>query len=447
VDPRRVRFVKEGNWGSGPFLYWMSRDQRIRDNWALLYAQDLALEQGCPLGVVFCLTPSFLLAGRRQYTFMLGGLQELSRGLEEKGIHFRLLLGSPGREVSAWASEIEAAGVVTDFDPLRVKREWKRDLARSVNCPVCEVDAHNIVPCWIASEKQEYAARTIRPKIQRQLPVFLTSFPRLKRHPISWPSGSGAPDWKAAAQMVQADEGVLEVSWMRPGEAAARRAARAFCKRKLWDYDEARNDPTVEGQSELSPYFHFGQLSAQRVALLVQKSQTPRQAKEAFLEELVVRRELSDNYCFYNEHYDSVKGFPSWAKKTLLRHAKDPREYLYTQEELERSDTHDPLWNAAQRQMVERGKMHGYLRMYWAKKILEWMSSVEEAFAAAVYLNDRYELDGRDPNGYVGAAWALGGLHDRPWGERPVFGTVRTMTLAGCRRKFDVDAYVERWCE
>ncbi len=197
-------------------------------------------------------------------------------------------------------------------------------------------------------------------------------------------------------------------------------------------------------QSRLSPYLHFGQLSAQRVALEVQAFDADIPAQEAFLEQLVVRRELSDNFCFHEPAYDRCEGFPAWALKTLEAHRRDPRPYLYALDEFEEARTHDPLWNAAQSQMVASGRMHGYLRMYWAKKILEWTESPEKAMRVAVYLNDRYQLDGRDPNGYAGIAWCIGGVHDRAWGERPVFGKVRYMSAGGARRKFDVAAYLEK---
>ena len=194
--------------------------------------------------------------------------------------------------------------------------------------------------------------------------------------------------------------------------------------------------------SDLSPYLHFGQIAPQRVAREIQQADAPPEAKQAFLEELIVRRELSDNFCWYNPDYDKFSGFPEWAQKTLDQHRDDRREYLYSLEEFEQGRTHDALWNAAQLEMVLRGKMHGYLRMYWAKKILEWTASPEEALEIAIYLNDRYELDGRDPNGYVGVAWSIGGVHDRAWGERPVFGKIRYMNLSGCQRKFKVDQYI-----
>jgi deoxyribodipyrimidine photo-lyase len=208
-------------------------------------------------------------------------------------------------------------------------------------------------------------------------------------------------------------------------------------------YDERRNDPTQEGQSNLSPYLHFGQISAQRVALTVSASTLPKKDKDAFLEELIVRRELSDNFCYYTKDYASVDAFPEWAQKTLAEHRHDKREYVYTYATFAKAKTHDELWNAAQRELLRTGKMHGYMRMYWAKKILEWTNDPETAMAIAIKLNDTYELDGRDPNGYTGIAWSIGGVHDRAWFDRPIFGKIRYMSANGARSKFDVDAYIK----
>jgi deoxyribodipyrimidine photo-lyase len=241
-----------------------------------------------------------------------------------------------------------------------------------------------------------------------------------------------------------ADRSVSEVVWIRSGEREAHRALIKFIKHKLSLYQELRNDPAMDGQSNLCPYLHFGQLSAQRIALEVMKADAAKEVKDAFLEELIVRRELSDNFCFYNHDYDSFAGFPDWAKKTLDKHRKDLRAYIYSREQFENGETHDGLWNAAQMEMVKRGKMHGYMRMYWAKKILEWTPSPEIAIETAIYLNDKYELDGRDPNGYTGIAWSMGGVHDRAWNERNVFGKVRFMSYNGCKSKFDIKRYIER---
>jgi deoxyribodipyrimidine photo-lyase len=444
MKKERVRTLKEAKEKSGPVVYWMSRDQRVHDNWALLFAQQAALRQKTSLGVAFCLVPRFLGATFRQYGFMLQGLQEVEKNLEAKNIPFFLLTGSPEEEMAKFVSQHEVGALITDFDPLRLKRMWKKGVLNQIDIPVYEVDAHNVVPCWEASPKQEYAAYTFRPKVKRQLSTFLDDFPNLKKHPFSWRGKAEQTDWMRVEKSLKIDKGVLGVDWIKPGEKAARIKLDQFIKSKLAKYDAKRNDPNVDGQSNLSPYLHFGQISAQRVVLDIQRRSTDSNEHEAFLEELIVRRELSDNFCFHNEHYDSVTGFPDWAKKTLLEHRHDRREYIYSLDQFEKSQTHDDLWNAAQMEMVISGKMHGYLRMYWAKKILEWTETPEEALSIALFLNDKYELDGRDPNGYVGIAWSIGGLHDRAWFQRPVFGKIRYMSYKGAQSKFDVKSYVER---
>jgi deoxyribodipyrimidine photo-lyase len=444
VNPKRTRVLKDGAPGLGPVLYWMSRDQRVRDNWALLYAQDCALERKVPLAVVFCLVPSFLHATIRHFGFMIQGLIEVERNLLKKNIPFFILSGSPPDVLPALIAKVNAGILVTDFDPLKIKRRWKNELSKILTIPFYEVDAHNLVPCWYASPKQDFAARTIRPKIKRHLDEFLEDFPKLKRHAFHWKEEVERIDWPHVMDSLTADRTVPEVGWIKPGEDQAMKKFEAFLSNKLESYDELRNDPTKDGQSNLSPYLHFGQISAQRIALEVKRSEIVDSKKAPFLEELIVRRELSDNFCFYNDDYDSVKGFPQWSLKTGREHANDEKEYLYRVDEFEGAKTHDELWNAAQMEMVKRGKMHGYMRMYWAKKILEWSPTPEDAMETAIYLNDRYELDGRDPNGYTGCAWSIGGVHDRAWFERPVFGKIRYMSYNGCRSKFDVDLYIKR---
>lgn len=441
--PERARIWKEGREGKGPVIYWMTRDQRAEENWALAFAQELALERRAPLAVVFALKEEFLGAAMRQYGFMLRGLEEVERTLRDKEIPFVLLQGDPGETVPDFVREHSASALVTDFSPLATKRSWMEKAEEGLDLPLREVDAHNVVPCWVASPKQEYAARTFRPKVRRLLPIFCEEPPAVQVHPHPWDLDAGV-SWDRLRGDLRVDRSVPEVEWIKPGAAAARRALRRFLDEKLSRYDGDRNDPTLDGQSNLSPYLHFGQISAQWVALEAAKCGADPRSKAAFLEELVVRRELSDNFCFYNRGYDTFDAFPAWARKTLDEHRNDPREYLYDREELEGAKTHDDLWNAAQREMVVRGKMHGYLRMYWAKKILEWTDSPEEALKIAIYLNDRYELDGRDPSGYVGIAWSIGGVHDRAWKEREIFGKVRYMSLRGARSKFDVGSYIER---
>jgi deoxyribodipyrimidine photo-lyase len=444
VDPRRTRILKKGSPGTGPVVYWMSRDQRVNDNWALLFSQELAIERSAPLAVVFCLVPSFLDATIRQYDFMLKGLKEVETGLGELEIPFFLLAGEPGAEIPRFAARHGTGALVTDFEPLRIKKEWKAQVAARLAVPLYEVDGRNIVPCWVASSKKEYGAYTLRPKIRRALSEFLTEFPALRPHPVPWKGPIPRADWRRAGASLLVDRTVHKVGWLRPGEKAAREALNHFIEHKLSAYPARRNDPAEDGVSHLSPYLHFGQISAQRVALEVGKGNAKPAAREVFLEELIVRRELADNFCFYNPDYDRFSGFPAWARKTLDDHRSDRRQYLYSLEEFQKGKTHDDLWNAAQLEMLRTGKMHGYMRMYWAKKILEWTESPEEALRIAICLNDRYELDGRDTNGYVGIAWAIGGVHDRAWGERPIFGKVRFMSAGGCKSKFDARAYIER---
>jgi deoxyribodipyrimidine photo-lyase len=462
----------------------MHREHRVRDNWTLLHALDMARALDAPLLTVYCLAPSFAGATLRHYALLLRGLAEVERDLAALRVPFVLLAPGAGSgqgigpgpetgsaaapdappavgwEIARFAAAVHARAVVADFDSLRVKRAWIDEAARHAPCPLVEVDARNVVPCRAASDKREYAARTLRPKIHRLLPEYLTPFPDPAAPARPWPNPVAPVDWAAARARLRVDRTVGEVDWIEPGEGAARRALEDFLHAGpgtgLARYAELRNDPVREATSGLSPYLHFGMLAAQRVALEVAAAPTPgpnpapnpaAEGAVAFLEELVVRRELADNFCLHAPDHDAPSCFPDWAARTLAAHERDVREHLYEEDELEAARTHDPLWNAAQRALTTLGTMHGYLRMYWAKKILEWSPTAAVAMARAVRLNDRHFLDGREANGYAGIAWAIGGVHDRPWKERPVFGTVRYMNLNGARRKFDVDAYVRMIAE
>lgn len=427
---------------AGPVIYWMSRDQRVHDNWALLYAQGQAQKREQSLVVVFTLTPKFMEATLRQYDFMLQGLRETAKELSSYGINFELLLDKdPAHALAKYAQDKQAGLIVSDFSPLRLGRQWRKDLASNVEIALHEIDTHNIVPVWVTSQKQEYAAHTIRKKIMDKLDIWLNELPELQMQKNSLPTEEIA--WDDLQQKLTLDKSVKPIDWIVSGATAAKASLRDFTENHLEGYAKKRNNPNEDQQSGLSPYLHFGQLSAQRVALEVSKAAVPQEDKDAFLEQLIVRRELSDNFCFYNSDYDNHNCYPEWAKQSHAEHEDDKREYVYTKEQFENAETHDELWNAAQLQMVKTGKMHGYLRMYWAKKILEWTNTVAFAHRVAVELNDRYELDGRDPNGYVGIAWCLGGVHDRPWFRRDVYGLIRYMSRSGMEKKFDVEAYVK----
>lgn len=449
MNLRRVRVLKTlESRRPGPVVYWMSRDQRCEDNWALLHAQNLALERCQPLLVVFCLSDTFLGATARQYGFMLRGLQETFAALAQKNIAGALLRGSAPAVLPAWLEACGASLLVTDFDPLRLKREWQRQVLAQVHVDCHEVDAHNLVPCGVASQKLEYGAYTLRPKIHRLLPEFLEPFAPLRPHPYD--SRCPTPDFPvvdAVLASLEIDRTVAEVDWLAPGSAAAASRLHEFLADGLAAYAERSNDPAAAAQSQLSPYLHFGQLAPQRVvAEVLARTAGSSAAAAGFLEELIVRRELADNFCYYQPAYDSPQAFPAWAAKTLSEHLDDERDICYSLAEFEQGRTHDELWNAAQRQLLRTGKLHGYMRMYWAKKILEWSSSPAQAMNIAIQLNDKYELDGRDPNGYAGIAWSIGGVHDRAWSERKVFGKIRYMSERGLKRKFPVQAYLEQYC-
>lgn len=438
---RRGRKIQDGKFGRGPVVYWMSREQRVVDNWALLWAQQEAIIRRKGLLVVFCLVANYPGANPMHYNFMLSGLKLLVEKLKAYNIGFTLQSESPEIILPRLLHKLDAHALVCDFDPLRIKRQWKEQLASVLALPMYEVDSHNIVPVWTASNKKEYAAYTIRPKLKRLMDKYLTDIPPLKHHPtITAPMVNlGQADSSHSCLLRQVNE--ME-ALLQSGEEAALLATQHALQNKMPDYPSRRNNPCLDGQSGLSAYLHFGQLSPQRLAWLVSRSELSAEAKQTFLEELVVRRELADNFCYYEPNYDSVAGFPEWAKKTLDQHRNDTREFVYTMDELEQGKTHESLWNACQRDLVRSGKLHGYLRMYWAKKILEWTATPETAMDYAITLNDRYSLDGRDPNGYTGIAWSIGGVHDRAWRERPVFGKIRYMNEAGCRRKFDVEGYI-----
>jgi len=436
----RVRQIKSGCAKSGPVVYWMQRDQRAHDNWALLYAQQKALEQKEQLHVVFNLVANFLEATIRQYGFMLKGLQEVETELSKYNIPFVITTGDAGEEIPKFLENINASLLVTDFNPLKIVRVWKKSVADKIKIPFHEVDAHNIVPCLHVSDKQEFAAYTIRPKIQKLLPEFLDEFPPLQKMKNNVTAEK--INWSNLYNSLNINKEVKEVEWLNPGETAAHKILQQFITEKFARYGTNRNIPTNDAQSNLSPYFHFGQISPQRVALAIQPLTEHTESHKAFLEEMIIRRELSDNFCYFNSNYDSFDGFHQWAKDSLNLHRKDKRDYIYSLEEFELAKTHDDLWNAAQMEMVNKGKMHGYMRMYWAKKILEWTKSPEDAMRIAIYLNDKYELDGRDPNGYTGIAWSIGGVHDRPWFERSVYGKIRYMNYNGCAKKFDVKKYI-----
>lgn len=439
-DPRV--FVRRGGTPGGGrcVVTWMQRAQRAADNPALDVAVRAANALRLPCVVFFAPVPFYPGANLRHYAFLAQGVPDIAAGLARRGVGFAFR-PFPAHSLEAFCREVRPSLVVGDENPLREPERWRRAVASRVEVPFWTVDADVVVPARLLL-KEQYAARTIRPRIHRLLPQFLrASKPETAAVPWKKPLRLHA-DW---LRSFPCDRGTGAVAGFTGGTAAGLARLRFFLKSVLPGYSTSRNRPELDGTSALSPWLHFGHLSPVAVALAVRDAEAPRADRDAFLEQLIVRRELAVNFVRFNPDYDRLDGCEGWAKRTLAAHAADERR-VYSGDELEGAGTHDALWNAAQRQMTESGWMHNYLRMYWAKKILEWSPSPEEAFARAVRLNDRWELDGRDPNGYAGIAWAVGGKHDRAWGpERPVFGTVRFMSGASTGRKFDSAAYVARW--
>lgn len=426
-------------------LYWMQASQRAVFNHALEYAVRKANELNKPLVVVFGITERFPDANERHYAFMFQGLRQVQGALYKRGIQFVLLHQPP--HLAATRLSREASMVVLDAGYLRIQGEWRHHVAKNASCSVVQVESDVIVPVSVTLDREAYSAAVLRPKIKKHLNRYLVP---LRETPVKKDSldlrfnSLDVQNVKELLNRLSIDRSVSTVESFHGGREDAARLLDEFIADKLKYYRDLRNDPATDYGSHMSPYLHFGQMSPLEIAFKVSKARgKARATKEAYLEELIVRRELSINFVHYNPHYDSYQALPDWAKKTLEAHTEDPREYLYSEEELEHARTHDPYWNAAQREMVITGKMHNYMRMYWGKKILEWSETPEEAYQTALYLNNKYELDGRDANGFTGVAWCFG-KHDRAWAEHPVFGKVRYMNAAGLRRKFDIEAYVRR---
>jgi len=393
-------------------VYWMQRAQRAVDNPALDASIRAANALRLPLAVFFGLHPRYPGANLRHYSFLLDGLEQTARAVERRGAAF-IFRPYPRHDLLSFCEEVRPALVVGDENPLRAPESWRRSAAEKLSVPLWTVDADTVVPAKLFA-KEEYAARTLRPKIKAVLDVFLQPL----EEPVCiclWPKKRRPESERIdAARLLDSlplDRSASIVSRFKGGTGEAMRRLRLFIDKRLGDYPSRRNLPEEAGTSELSAYLHFGHIGPLTIALAVKGAGAPDEAKRAYLEELIVRRELSINFAARNPNYDRLDGCPDWALQTLDRHRDDARPHLYSRAQLEAAETHDALWNAAQVEMNVSGYMHGYLRMYWAKKILEWSETPEEAFATAVYLNDKYFLCGRDPNGYTGIAWARSEEH------------------------------------
>jgi deoxyribodipyrimidine photo-lyase len=444
-NPRvRVRHAGLPDADGACVVYWMQRSQRGVDNPALDVAVEAANAMGKPVVAFFAPVPFYPHANLRAYRFLVEGIPDIASALAERNVGF-VLRRHPDHSLLKFCDEVKAALVVGDENPMREPEHWRQVAARKLPVPLWTVDSDVIVPSRLIA-KEQYAAFHIRRKLAPHLDRFLVK-PANPRARVAWKKPamlqSLAADFDVTAGWTL-DRSVAASSHFKGGTKEALRLLREFVEKKLKRYAKDRNHPEIDGTSRLSPYLHFGHIGPRTVALAAQKANAPKADKESFLDELIVWRELAINFVTYNANYDNFESGENWAHRTLAGHARDPRPYLYSEEQLENAETHDPLWNAAQRQMVDTGWMHNYVRMYWGKKILEWTKSPAEAYRIAVALNDKYELDGRDPNGYAGVAWSIVGKFDRPWFTRPIFGQIRYMSGESTGRKFDSRRYIEQ---
>ncbi len=436
---QRVQLLNGAPFRAGAryVLYWTQVNRRAASNHALAFAVDLANQAGLPVLFYEGLTYDYPYASDRLTGFILEGVPDTEAALKRLGIgylfYFRRRRSDPNDILYRLAKD--AAAVVTDDYPLFPARGYNASVPPKLDVPYYAVDSSCVVP-MSRFEKREYAAYTIRPKMKRLLPEYLKPVPPIR---VKHKFRGEVPSFHTGAAFA---DRTVRPSPIHGGSVAAHQRLRQFLKQGLHRYANFSNKPSENATSGLSPYLHFGHISSLDVALAVQSyAREHKLLPEEFLEELIVRRELAFNYARFTEHPESLDSLPDWACKTLAKHASDKRDPIYSPDQFERAQTHDPLWNAAQKELLLTGKIHGYYRMYWGKKIIEWSPTPDQALATAIHLNDRYALDGRDPNSYANILWCFG-LHDRPWIERPIFGQVRYMSYDGMRRKTDVDAYI-----
>ncbi|MFD0860609.1 deoxyribodipyrimidine photo-lyase [Sungkyunkwania multivorans] len=444
INEDRTRKLNKGELNNnGTYvLYWMQQSQRSFYNHALEYAIDLADDLDKRVVVVFVIDPDYPDANLRHYQFMLEGIQKVRQELDDRNIKFVTKIGEPIKEVISLCEN--SAAVIMDKGYLRHQRQWRKEISSKLKVAAFEIESDVVVPVEEVSDKQEYAARTIRKKLMSQWENYL--------HPIrsKTPKKSSlrlkidGEDWKTVKELIEkieVDKEVAPVSSFKGGTDEAKRIFDNFLSSSLKNYDSLRNKPLKEAVSKMSPYLHFGQISPIWILNKITNKNTSENTK-SYIEELLVRRELAINFVYYQKDYDSFQCLPDWARESLEKHDEDDRPYSYTRNELEAAQTHDDLWNSCMELMKQKGYLHNYLRMYWGKKILHWSSSSSYAYKTALYLNNKYFLDGRDANSYANIGWIFG-LHDRAWKEREVFGKVRTMTLKGMKRKFDVSEFLE----
>ena len=398
INHARIYHVNNKLIRNGEIIYLCEREIRVKDNFALQFALQKSKEFNLPLKIIH---PKINYNYQQKQEFIDNQIEQAKTLFRNIGLDFEIIEKTPHEIIK----NINPAILIIDFNPI-----LKRDYLKNADFKIYEIDGHNIVPARFISDKQEYSAATLRTKIYHNIYPFLTEYSNF------------------TFDKVEADY-ILE----------------DFINNKLQYYSENKNNPSIDATSGLSKYLNWGFISSNRVAIEVIKSGVKDIDKETFLEELIIRKELADNFCLYSKSFKDFSSVPNWAKMSLENHILDIRPYLYLPQDLENAKTHDKLWNATQIQLMREGVIHGYLRMYWAKKILEWMSTPDEALKTAIYLNDKYAYDAPSANGYVGILWAIGGLHDRAFSDFPITGKIRRMTYNSIKRKYDLVTYINKY--
>lgn len=401
VNPFRIYEFNNKEIKQGSVVYLMEREIRIIDNFALQFAIQKSNELNQPLKII-CARPFYEYKPKQG--FIDNQINEVKKNFLKFDFDFEIC---EEKDIPEHLSKLDISLLIFDFNPL-----LNRDYLANKDFKIYEIDGHNIVPARFLSDKQEYNAMTMRKKIYYKIFPFLTEYDNFT-------------NIKTEADLLLDD----------------------FIQNKLPQYAEFKNNPSKNVLSGLSKYMNLGFISSQRAALEVIKSNAEDINKEVFLEELIIQKELSDNFCLYCRNYKMLDCIPLWAKNSLMEHENDLRVYNYKLTDFENAKTHDRLWNAAQIQLINDGDIHGYLRMYWAKKILEWSQSPQTALDIAIYLNDKYSYDSPSPSGYAGILWAIGALHDRAFRNFPVTGKIRRMTYDSLKHKFNIEDYISQNAE
>lgn len=457
MNKNRLIHLKDGqvNKNKTYVLYWMQQAQRVHYNHALDHAIQLANLYNLPVVCFFALDDAYPEANERSYAFMLEGLNEVKRLLSKLGITFLLKIGHPTETIKPYLKETQS--LVMDRGYLKHQRAWRKDvytyLKEDPYISIDMIDSDLIVPIHIASQKDEYGAYTLRPKLKK---VFLEyrDFNQLTavndKKEVFFQKNDVKNDLLFLMNQLNIDKSVKKSLYYQGGYSEASKLFSTFIFDKSDQYPKS-SDPSKNITSLMSMYLHYGQISSlellERLFVALEQGHIKGESFDQYIEQLLVRRELAFNYVFYKKGYDRFETMTeTWAYQTMKAHEFDHKEYLYDIKDYEKFSTHDLYFNAAMKQMVITGYMHNYMRMYWAKKIIEWSPSFEVAYKNILFLNNKYFIDGRDPNSYTGVAWCFG-KHDRAWTERKIFGKLRYMNDKGLERKFDIKAYVDQMNE